>query len=72
MNSNGGIAMADETAEVKPKNYKKLFQSISLLLMLFVPPLFLYTGAKGSNSALEGVGYVLLIVAMIIPLVLKK
>jgi hypothetical protein len=42
----------------------------ALLLMLLAPPLLLYPGAKG-NTALEVIGWIVLVAAMIIPLRVK-
>lgn len=56
---------------VAKKNYKKVWQSVSLIGMLAAPVLFLYPGAKG-NTGLEVFGYLVLVICMVIPLVLKK
>ncbi len=56
----------------KKKNYKLLWQGISLVGMLAVPALVLYPAAELGNKALLAAGYVLLAGAMVIPLVLKK
>lgn len=63
--------MAEGTAQ-KKKDYKMLWQGISLLGMLLVPALIMYPGAEAKNSTLIGLGYILLAFCMAIPLFLKK
>jgi len=53
------------------KDHSLLIKGISLILMLVVPPLLLYPGALG-NSALLAVGWIVMLVAMVIPLCVPK
>lgn len=48
-----------------------MLKGISLLLMLLAPPLLLYPGAVNGNSALQVIGWIVLVGAMIIPLRIK-
>jgi hypothetical protein len=48
-----------------------LLKGIALLLMLLAPPLLLYPGTINGNVFLQIMGWVLLVVAMIIPLTVK-
>ncbi|HHW41713.1 MAG TPA: hypothetical protein GXX19_11325 [Syntrophomonadaceae bacterium] len=63
--------MADGTAQNK-KNYKMLWQGISLLGMLLVPALVMYPGAEAKSNGIMALGYILLVFCMLIPLFLKK
>ncbi|MGB9793147.1 MAG: hypothetical protein ACPLTR_11345 [Thermacetogeniaceae bacterium] len=61
-----------EGAAQKKKDYKMLWQGISLLGMLLVPALIMFPGAEAKNSGIIALGYILLAFCMAIPLFLKK
>jgi len=54
---------------VAKKGSNQTVLGLSLLGMLIAPPLLLYPGATHQNVALETVGYLVLIISMLVPII---